>query len=349
MAEPEYRVLHEDAPDRPGNLTAEEYRATYADGGGHELPAGLVEAIATELDRGEPRSLFTLPYVQAWARGGPFAIPPNIVVVHAAECPIRAGFARSLAAWFARSPADDGPGTSAHTFADPAEVVEMVHAETIAYHVGPAGNPVSRGEENAGYTSYTREQWTTPDGLAMLRVSARNVAARCAALGVPVRWLSLTQVVQAAHTHRPADGGICTHNDIRLALGGTTHTDPGAGYPYDIYLDMVRGQEDGVSYDDAVRALRDVLRLPANGLAVPHGQVDNGNLAAILVGMAQAEVNRDNVEAGQIRALAGQLDPAALAKELAPLLSEQVPHLAQADLDAIAQAVSAEQARRMAQ
>lgn len=305
--------LHEDDPTRPGNLSAEEYAATYAGGGGgHALPPGLVEAIGRDLDKGGPQSLFTLPYIAAAAHGGPFRVPPCLVVVHAMECPIRAGYARSLAGWFARPPADGGPGTSAHTLTDPAETIETVHAETVAYHVGPPGNPVSRGEEHAGYTAYTREQWTTPDGLAMLRLSAANVAARCAALGVPVRWLSLEQVRQAARTHAPADGGVCTHNDIRLALGGTTHTDPGAGYPYDLYLDLVRQaagqqQEDDVSYDDAVRALRDVLRLPSNGLAVPRGQVDNGNLASLLVGMAQGDANRDAAEAAKIGALSGTL------------------------------------------
>jgi hypothetical protein len=54
--------------------------------------------------------------------------------------------------------------------------------------------------------------------------------------------------------------------------------------------------EDDVSYDDAVKALRDVLRLPAAGLAVPRGQIDNGNLAVILVSSAQAEYNRDAAE-----------------------------------------------------
>jgi hypothetical protein len=63
-------------------------------------------------------------------------------------------------------------------------------------------------------------------------------------------------------------------------------------------------EDDDVSYDDVVRALRDVLRLPGNGLAVPHGQVDNGNLAAILVGMSQEQVNRDNANAAQERASA---------------------------------------------
>jgi hypothetical protein len=68
---------------------------------------------------------------------------------------------------------------------------------------------------------------------------------------------------------------------------------------------------DDVSYDDVVRALRDVLRLPGSGLAVPRGQTDNGNLAAILVGDDQAEYNRDNTLASRVATLATKLDTVA--------------------------------------
>lgn len=70
---------------------------------------------------------------------------------------------------------------------------------------------------------------------------------------------------------------------------------------------LLQGVEDDVSYDDAVRALRDVLRLPANGLAVPRGQVDNGNLAAILVGLAQQNVNAMNALGGDVDRLFANL------------------------------------------
>jgi hypothetical protein len=71
--------------------------------------------------------------------------------------------------------------------------------------------------------------------------------------------------------------------------------------------------EDDVSYDDAVKALRDVLHLPATGLTPAQGQTHNGNLAAILVGASQAEYTRDAAEARTLAALAAQVDPAAFA------------------------------------
>jgi len=111
-------------------------------------------------------------------------------------------------------------------------------------------------------------------------------------------------------------------------------TDPG-GIDMNHFRDQVaaaatRGDDD-VSYDDVVRALRDVLRLPANGLAVPHGQADNGALAAILVGMAQQEVNRDAAAAAQLRALLAAGDPDILAAAIV----ERMPPGA-ADVTAVA-------------
>jgi hypothetical protein len=53
-------------------------------------------------------------------------------------------------------------------------------------------------------------------------------------------------------------------------------------------------QEDDVSYEDAVRAVRDVLKLPATGLAVPPGQRNNGDMYVNLLGAAQGNVNSVN-------------------------------------------------------
>jgi hypothetical protein len=38
---------------------------------------------------------------------------------------------------------------------------------------------------------------------------------------------------------RNGESGFCTHADITLTLGGTTHTDPGPGFPYSIFMQMV--------------------------------------------------------------------------------------------------------------
>lgn len=58
-------------------------------------------------------------------------------------------------------------------------------------------------------------------------------------------------------------------------------------------LGVVSDEGDDVSYDDAVRAVKDVLRMP-NGLNVPQGQQNNGNFYVNVLGSAQANFNNVN-------------------------------------------------------
>lgn len=154
---------------------------------------------------------------------------PRQIVIHSAETDIVPGLAVSLAKGWFRNPNNK---TSAHAMTDPAGVVEMVPETQQAWHCGN-GNSTSLGDEHTGRAAFTTAQWTTPAGLAMLRASAKEVAGQCTRHGIRARWLSLTQL--AAN-----EDGLCTHNDMRLVRGGTTHTDPGPGFPYAAFLSMVR-------------------------------------------------------------------------------------------------------------
>jgi hypothetical protein len=173
-----------------------------------------------------------LPYLPAYAHGGPFpAGQPHLIVIHSTEGPMSRGNARALAgpAWFGGPKA----GTSAHSIFDPAEGVEMVHQGLIAWHVGPGGNGISVGAEHCGRVRLTREQWLSPDARSMLGLSARWHAQLAGRLNIPPRWLSLTQL-------RGGASGFCTHNDIRLVFGGTTHSDPGPNFPYAWYMSQLQ-------------------------------------------------------------------------------------------------------------
>lgn len=146
------------------------------------------------------------------------------------------GNARALANWFARSPANGGPGTSATDIFDPVEGILMVAPTTIPYHCGPKGNGRGTGSEHCGSVNLTKAQWLTDRAKKMLDRSARAAAqeahrrkwtlAQC-------RWLTVSEVARFV-------AGFCTHNDIRLALGGTTHSDPGPNFPYAWYMERVR-------------------------------------------------------------------------------------------------------------
>lgn len=148
------------------------------------------------------------------------------------------GNARALATnWFGRSKADGGAGTSATDIFDPVDGVTMLGEHTIPFHVGPVGNGLSTGSEHCGSVNLTTDQWLSPDGKAMLDRSARRQAQRAHTRGwslADCRWLTITEVA-SRKVH-----GFCTHNDIRLALGGTTHTDPGRNFPYSWYMERIR-------------------------------------------------------------------------------------------------------------
>jgi len=191
-----------------------------------------------------------LRWMPAKAYGGLFKPPAAaFVVIHCTESDNGAGTAESLAGpnWFG------GPaGTSAHRMFDRDSGVEMVRRTLVAFHAGPQGNTWGRSYEFCGRASWSAAKWREPAQLQMLRLAAPHIAddlieitgSRASALAA-ARWLSLVQVFRKDH-------GLCTHNDIRLALGGTTHSDPGPNFPYAELLAMVRAELGEQPVGDAV-------------------------------------------------------------------------------------------------
>lgn len=174
------------------------------------------------------------------SHGGRFGSKPRCIVIHSVESEATPGLAWSLAnGWLQTQP------VSVHAIADPVECVRMVPIDTVAYHCG-GGNSVSVGIEHTGKAAWTFQQWTSgdshqdqkPGAFDALRNGARCVAEWCKALGIPRVWLTPAEAAAGAR-------GLITHNTARLAFGGTTHTDPGPGFPYAIYLKMVQQFYDG--------------------------------------------------------------------------------------------------------
>jgi len=158
------------------------------------------------------------------------------IVIHSMETDITDGIAEALSgpSWFGGTAA----GTSPHQCFDSfGPGVRNLPDTVVAYHAGPTGNTYGLAKEHAGRASFTRAQWTTPKGLAMLRASAAQTAIDCLAHDVPPRWLSLVQV--AARKEK----GLVTHNDLRLAFPkDTTHSDVGPNWPFDLYEQFVQAE-----------------------------------------------------------------------------------------------------------
>lgn len=151
--------------------------------------------------------------------------PVQCIVVHSVEAPARAGLAYSLATGWLQS-----AGVSVHAITDPSESVDMADLGTVAYHCG-GGNQHSVGDEVTGYAAWSTAQWEDPTAFAALRLDAKKVAEQAKKLGIPLRWLKIAEIKAGLR-------GVITHNDARLAWGGTTHTDPGPGFPYDKFMQM---------------------------------------------------------------------------------------------------------------
>lgn len=190
-----------------------------------------------------------LKWMPAAAYGGLFKAPAAaFVTVHCTESENTPAMAEALAGpnWFGGTKA----GTSSHKVVDVDSICEGVKRDRVAYHAGPGGNTWGIAYEFSGRASWTAAKWREPAQLQMLRNAAPHIAddliaitgSRAKALAA-ARWLSLAQVAQHAN-------GLCTHNDIRLALGGTTHSDPGPNFPYAELLAYVQAELNPTTEED---------------------------------------------------------------------------------------------------
>ena len=167
-------------------------------------------------------------FSQAPSHGGGFRSgQPTLIVIHSLEAPARRGLAWDLAnGWIKNA------GVSPHSMTDPGETVDLLNLSTVGWHCGN-GNQVGIGLEVTGYAAWSTSQWTNGDAFEALKLDAKRCAEVAKAKGIPIRWLSLQQI-------RNGERGMCTHADISATLGGTNHTDPGKGFPYSLFLQLVQ-------------------------------------------------------------------------------------------------------------
>lgn len=175
-----------------------------------------------------------LPFVQAegYTRGRGDG-PPLWIVIHTMEAGENSQRAESTANYFANPP--DGRQVSSHYCADNDSVVQCVDLDDVAWTVGNRpGNYRGINWELSGFASQTRELWLDSFGRSMLSRAAPLMRSDMARFGIPMVRCSVADL-QARRK------GFTTHNDLRLAFGVTTHTDPGPHFPFDILFDLIVG------------------------------------------------------------------------------------------------------------
>ena len=200
-----------------------------------------------------------LRFVQAqdYTRGRPDG-PPLWIVIHDMEAAESSDRAENTAAYFASG--SGGRNVSAHYCVDDNSVVQCVKLADVAWTVGNRpGNNRGINWELSGYARQTRAQWLDPFGQEMFRQMAPYVLADAERFDIPIRRCSVADL----KAFRP---GITSHNDLRLAFGVTSHTDPGPNFPWDVFFEFLEEVPVTPEQDKMLKATNERLRAFATGV-----------------------------------------------------------------------------------
>lgn len=136
-------------------------------------------------------------------------------------------------AHYAQTRAD---GTSAHLYVDADSVTQSLPLTARAGHAGSAeGNDNAIAVEITGRTSWSRAKWlASVDWSDLARALAWIIRNDPDFRGFQVRRATVAEM-----RRNPRVQAFYDHNQMRLAWGGTTHTDPGPNFPFDHLIKVV--------------------------------------------------------------------------------------------------------------
>lgn len=148
-----------------------------------------------------------------------------------------------------RTSAEDGnaydkrrtDGTSCHAFHDRDSTVQEVDRADRSNSAYSKGNRLGIHHELCG-TVQTRAQWFDEASDPTLWRAARAVAQDCVDFQLEPRRLTVPEVRAAWYSYPNGPRGICGHVDITYAFpeDGGNHTDPGAQFPWDVFIERVK-------------------------------------------------------------------------------------------------------------
>lgn len=121
-----------------------------------------------------------------------------------------------------------------HLYTDRIEVIQSIDTIYKVNHSGSSnGNNYANCLEQTGLNSWTRQQWLDNINWTQQAYALATVI-RAELSGFQVRRASVAEMKA-----NPQVMAFYSHDDMRQAWGGTTHTDPGPNYPWDRLFDSV--------------------------------------------------------------------------------------------------------------
>ena len=146
------------------------------------------------------------------------------IVLHDTEGPTAAGAAKYFTT--------QASGGSSNLVVDDLQCFRVLPDLTIPWGAPPL-NTSGFHIEQAGFAAWTRAEWL--QHRPTIERAAYKASLRCEIFKIPPRLLDVAELRADFAKHVPA-GGVVTHATVSAAFAESTHTDPGPGYPMDVFL-----------------------------------------------------------------------------------------------------------------
>lgn len=170
------------------------------------------------------------PLIRARWDGGKRTVPVDLIVVHTMEFAIGPTAAEVIGRDFANR--GENEKASSNIGVDSDTIVQYVPDSYVAY-AAPGANHNGIQVELAGFARMTHADWMQPKSLCVLTLGADACAQYAHKFNVPLLHLTNAEL-------RAGSRGFIGHSQASEVFKKSDHTDPGAGFPWSLFMGLVR-------------------------------------------------------------------------------------------------------------